>query len=175
MKVFLSRRQQRENFKRSVAYQRRIWIWAGNFWFDVQHMAENTRRRGGRDDHCTAYFQFNKIGCEQKVNLLIFVWSDCYLHTVIFLKKWANPGLILFYFRLFHITQFNKLIKALMVCWGLEPRAAGWKAQTNPLSYVGTPCINGYWRGKIYPGPLAVLLTRLVEGHCHLLGKILMW
>ena len=22
-----------------------------------------------------------------------------------------------------------------MVCLGLEPRAAGWKAQTNPLSY----------------------------------------
>ena len=26
-----------------------------------------------------------------------------------------------------------------MVCLGLEPRAAGWKAQTNPLSYGGTP------------------------------------
>ena len=26
-----------------------------------------------------------------------------------------------------------------MVCLGLEPRAAGWKAQTNPLSYSGTP------------------------------------
>ena len=25
-----------------------------------------------------------------------------------------------------------------MVCLGLEPRAVGWKAQTNPLSYVGT-------------------------------------
>ena len=26
-----------------------------------------------------------------------------------------------------------------MVCLGFEPRAAVWKAQTNPLSYCGTP------------------------------------
>ena len=26
-----------------------------------------------------------------------------------------------------------------MVCLGLEPGAEGWKAQTNPLSYGGTP------------------------------------
>ena len=26
-----------------------------------------------------------------------------------------------------------------MVCLGLKPRAAGWKAQTNQLSYGGTP------------------------------------
>ena len=26
-----------------------------------------------------------------------------------------------------------------MVCLGFEPRVAGWKAQTNPLSYGGTP------------------------------------
>ena len=26
-----------------------------------------------------------------------------------------------------------------MVCLGFEPRAAGWKARTNPLSYGGTP------------------------------------
>ena len=26
-----------------------------------------------------------------------------------------------------------------MVCLGLEPGAAGWKVQTNPLSYGGTP------------------------------------
>ena len=26
-----------------------------------------------------------------------------------------------------------------MVCLGLEPWAAGWMAQTNPLSYGGTP------------------------------------
>ena len=29
-----------------------------------------------------------------------------------------------------------------MVCLGLEPGAAGWKVQTNPLSYGGTPMIN---------------------------------
>ena len=28
-----------------------------------------------------------------------------------------------------------------MVCLGLEPGAAGWKAQTNPLCYGGTPGI----------------------------------
>ena len=27
-----------------------------------------------------------------------------------------------------------------MVCLGFEPGAAGWKSQTNPLSYGGTPC-----------------------------------
>ena len=26
-----------------------------------------------------------------------------------------------------------------MVCLGLEPRVAGWKVQTNPLSYGGSP------------------------------------
>ena len=26
-----------------------------------------------------------------------------------------------------------------MVCLGFKPRAAGWKAQTDPLSYGGTP------------------------------------
>ena len=26
-----------------------------------------------------------------------------------------------------------------MVCLGLEPRVAGWNAQTNPLSYGDTP------------------------------------
>ena len=26
-----------------------------------------------------------------------------------------------------------------MVCLGLKPRAAGWYAQTNPLSYCGPP------------------------------------
>ena len=27
-----------------------------------------------------------------------------------------------------------------MECLGVEPGAAWWKAQTNPLSYGGTPC-----------------------------------
>ena len=43
------------------------------------------------------------------------------------------------YFRLFYMTQIKyKLIKALIVCLGLEPGAAGWKAATNPQSYGGT-------------------------------------
>ena len=32
-----------------------------------------------------------------------------------------------------------KFKKAQMVCLGLEPGVAGWKVQTNPLSYGGTP------------------------------------
>ena len=28
-----------------------------------------------------------------------------------------------------------------MVCLGLEPGAAGWKVQTNPLSYGSTPTV----------------------------------
>ena len=36
------------------------------------------------------------------------------------------------YFRLSHITQINKLMKALMACLGLEPGAAGWKAMAGP-------------------------------------------
>ena len=51
------------------------------------------------------------------------------------------------YFRSFHIPiqmtsiQFEqyKLKKALIVCFGLKPGAAEWKALTNPLSYSGTP------------------------------------
>ena len=37
---------------------------------------------------------------------------------------------LLVYFRLFYMTQFKfkyKLIKALIVCLGLEPGVAGWK------------------------------------------------
>ena len=32
-----------------------------------------------------------------------------------------------------------------MVCLGLKPGAAGWKAQTNPLSYSGTPITKVLW------------------------------
>ena len=50
-----------------------------------------------------------------------------------------NTGLLSWPFCLFltfHTTQIKyKLIRALMVCLGLEPGAAGWKVQTNPLSY----------------------------------------
>ena len=33
-----------------------------------------------------------------------------------------------------------------MVCFGLEPGAAGWKAQMNPLSYGGTPILSLFVR-----------------------------
>ena len=45
-------------------------------------------------------------------------------------------------FSSFHITQYNKLMKAQMVCLGLKPGMAGWKAQTNPLSYGSAPFLN---------------------------------
>ena len=32
-----------------------------------------------------------------------------------------------------------------MVCLGLEPGVAGWKAQTNPLSYSGTPLMTSFY------------------------------
>ena len=38
-----------------------------------------------------------------------------------------------------------------MVCLGIEPGAAGWKARTNPLSYGGTPILQ--------------LLVRSLAGH----------
>ena len=64
-----------------------------------------------------------------------------------FFKKWANPGLFFVYVHSFHIPiqmtniQFEqyKLKKALVLWLGLEPGAAGWKAQTNPQRYDGTP------------------------------------
>ena len=37
-----------------------------------------------------------------------------------------------------------------MVCLGLEPGAAGWKAQTNPLSYGGTPKLSNVYLRFIY-------------------------
>ena len=43
-----------------------------------------------------------------------------------------------------------------MVCLGFEPGVAGWKAQTNPLSYGGTPCRTQFYntdsrgRKKVY-------------------------
>ena len=36
-----------------------------------------------------------------------------------------------------------------MVCLGLEPGAAGWKAQTNPLSYSGTPLSDQSYKGSM--------------------------
>ena len=35
-------------------------------------------------------------------------------------------------------------MKALMVGLGLEPWVAGWKAQTNSLSYGGTPFVDSF-------------------------------
>ena len=56
------------------------------------------------------------------------------------LKNWPIPASFSIYFRLFHTLQFKlKLKKALIVCLGFEPGAAGCKARTNPLSYGGTP------------------------------------
>ena len=36
-----------------------------------------------------------------------------------------------------------------MVCLGLKPGAAGWKAQTNPLSYGGIPPLNTVCMAKL--------------------------
>ena len=37
-----------------------------------------------------------------------------------------------------------------MVCLGLEPGAAGWKLQTNPLSYGGTPFVNFHYLQMVF-------------------------
>ena len=38
-----------------------------------------------------------------------------------------------------------------MVCLGIEPGAAGWKARTNPLSYGGTPIfVNNFYPSSPY-------------------------
>ena len=52
-----------------------------------------------------------------------------------------------------------------MVCLGLEPGAAGWKAQTNPLSYGGTPSLSNivYFLFNFYKikiGSVIALLRR---------------
>ena len=36
-----------------------------------------------------------------------------------------------------------------MVCLGFEPGAAGWKAQTDPLSYGGTPYFSNSCQKKL--------------------------
>ena len=54
-------------------------------------------------------------------------WNTSFKCSSIFKNIWANPGLFLFIFVFFHITQFNKLMKA---CSGLEPGAVEWKVQT---------------------------------------------
>ena len=60
------------------------------------------------------------------------------------LKNGPLPASFSVYFRLFSMLQLKfkfKLIKVLIVRLGFEPGTAGWKAQTNPLSYGGTPNI----------------------------------
>ena len=67
------------------------------------------------------------------MSLLLFARSH-------FFKNWANPGLFFVYFRPFLIPIFIVQIqKAKMVCLGFKPAAAGWWAQTKPLSYCGRP------------------------------------
>ena len=57
-----------------------------------------------------------------------------------------------------------------MVCLGLEPSAAGWQAQMNPLSYVGTPRI--YCQPIIQVGyslfSLMLIMVPFVEDIDHL-------
>ena len=59
-----------------------------------------------------------------------------------YFKKWANHGLFCLFSSLPHDTNQYKLIKVSMVCFGLKPGAAGWKAKTNRLSYGSTPIRN---------------------------------
>ena len=56
------------------------------------------------------------------------------IKTVDFFKNGPIPASLCF-FMLFYMTQIKyKLIKVLMVCLGLEPGAAGWRAWTNPVA-----------------------------------------
>ena len=48
--------------------------------------------------------------------------------------------------------------KAQMACLGLEPRAAGWQGQTNPLSYGGTPRYIMELRVEELPGDVVIKL-----------------
>ena len=45
-----------------------------------------------------------------------------------------------------------------MVCLGLKPGAAGWKAHANPLSFAGTPEYNRVPNSKCYKQILAYWL-----------------
>ena len=64
--------------------------------------------------------------------------SWCYWNVNFF--KWTNPDLFFCLILSFqHDTIQIEIDKSMMVCLGIKPGAAGWKAQTNPLSYGGTP------------------------------------
>ena len=57
-----------------------------------------------------------------------------------------------------------------MMCLGLEAVAAGWKAQTNPLSYGGTPkFFNGATLSHLPPHSRALPLSLcLFRSLCHI-------
>ena len=55
-----------------------------------------------------------------------------------------------------------------MVCLGVEPGVAGWKAQTNPQSYGGTPLTTYYnaslvQKANLQYGPAPLYLFRLAQ------------
>ena len=55
-----------------------------------------------------------------------------------------------------------------MVCLGLEPGAAGWKALKNPLSYGGTQiCQNFSTQRESNPWPLS-----LTDGRCVIKAQV---
>ena len=56
-----------------------------------------------------------------------------------FLKNGPNPFCLFSFFSHDKYSANTINEKTQMACLGLEPRAAGWQAQTNPLSYGGTP------------------------------------
>ena len=87
---------------------------------------------GGRDHDCLKI----ALGPTVKHEIL-----SCICCIYLFLNG-PIPASFSVYFRLFNMSQLKfkfKLIKALMVCLGFEPKVAEWKAQTNPLSYSCTP------------------------------------
>ena len=77
-------------------------------------------------------------GFESNLTYTTYVDDSCGLDKLIFFKNGPIPASFSVYFHLYHMSHI-KLIKAQMVCLGFEPGVAGWKAQTNPLSYGGTP------------------------------------
>ena len=60
----------------------------------------------------------------------------------VFLKNRPSPASFCLFSSFPHDTNQYNFIKAQMVCLGLEPGAAKWKAQKNPLSYGCTPKYN---------------------------------
>ena len=76
-----------------------------------------------------------------KSNTQIYLGKFCLLLLV---KKMGQTRSVFVYFCSFHMTNIAQIlfmIKVLMVCLGLEPRAAGWLVQMNQLSNGGTPLL----------------------------------